>query len=231
MLIVSFVGRSAIPTPGAGVGCNIWTYRIDSNSSGELSTGQRIALGLSKGVDVRPPELYPGVPQLDGTFVVRDATSSRQFVGRQILSSGTQTLSFVAPASETSYEWLLARGPLGQGLIAVPFITASNTTQQTVQLLQGPVPGPVVFNGRPPTDFTGTLPYASEVSASTSRWPAGSGGRTSCAPSGPTTSGSRTSATRRSPATRRARWSMRRWRRSPSGSMPRRRACFPQSAW
>jgi len=168
VLIVSFSGRTVISTPGTGAGYSVWTYRIESSNpgsggGGDLTPGHRIAIGLPRQVDVRDPDLYPGIPQLDGTFLVREVTSSRQFVGRQISSPGPQTISFVAPAVEATYEVLMVKAPQGQNLSAVPFLAGPGSTPQTLQVMPAPVVGPPVFNGRPPGDFTGTLPYASEL--------------------------------------------------------------------
>jgi hypothetical protein len=166
VLTATFSGRTAVPAPGAGPGQNIWSYRIESGgpgSGGDLPVGQRIALGLPRDVQVRAAESYPGVPALEGVFVQRDPASSRQYVGRQISSPGPLTISFVAPAGETTYEVLLARGPSSQNLAAVPFLGGPGSIPQSVQVLPGPVAGPAVFTGRPPVDFTGTVPHASEL--------------------------------------------------------------------
>ncbi|MGW6505179.1 hypothetical protein [Nonomuraea angiospora] len=168
MLIVTFAGRAAIPGPTAGTGYSIWSYRVDTNNpgpggQGDLTPGQRIAIGLPRRTDVRGPEQYPGVPQLEGTFVLRDATSSRVYAGRQITSPGPQTISFVAPSVESSYEVLMAKAPQGQSLAALPFLAGAGTTAQPLQVMTAPMVGAPVFNGRPPDDFTGTLPYASEL--------------------------------------------------------------------
>lgn len=162
-LVVTFTGRTPIPTPGAGTGYTIWSYRIDASGSGELPPGQRIALGLPSEVDVRNPDLYPGVPQLAGTFLQRDPTSSRQYVGRFITASGSQNVSFVAPTTESTREMFLVKALSGQAWASLPFAANLGGTPGLVQTLTGPVLGPPVFNGRPVTDFTGTLPYASEL--------------------------------------------------------------------
>lgn len=162
-LIVTFTGKTPIPRPGAGSGYQIWSYRIDSTAPGELQVGLRIALGLPSDIDVRSPDAYPGVPQLAGTFVQQDAVSSRQYVGRTITAAGSQTISFIAPAADSTCEMFLVRAPAGQAWTALPFAIAANGTPSPVQTLPSPVPGPAVFTGRPLADFAGTLPYASEV--------------------------------------------------------------------
>ncbi|RZU75876.1 hypothetical protein EV384_4449 [Micromonospora kangleipakensis] len=163
MLTVTFMGRAPVPSPFTVTGYSIWSYRIEASTGSELSSGKNIALGLPREVDVRNPALYPGVPQLVGITLQVDVTSSRQYVVRQITTPGTQTISFVAPSGETRHELLLATAPTGQALVPVPFLADTGTTPQILQLMPAPVAGPLVFNGRPPGDFAGTLPYASEL--------------------------------------------------------------------
>ncbi|GAA3839492.1 hypothetical protein ACFS5L_13240 [Streptomyces phyllanthi] len=166
MLVVTFTGRTAFSAPGTGAGYSIWSYRIESSGpgsgAGELPAGHRIALGLPHEVDVRGPEQYPDASELQGIFIQREAASSRQYVGREITSPGTQTISFVAPTGETTCELLLARAPRGQSLAAVQFSTAPGGTPGNTQLLPAPVKGPLL-NGRPPAEFAGMLPYSSEL--------------------------------------------------------------------
>lgn len=80
---------------------------------------------------MRGPEQYPGVPQLEGAFVLRGATSSRVYAGRQITSPGPQTISFVAPSVESSYEVLMAKAPQGQSLAAVPFLAGGRAPRRS----------------------------------------------------------------------------------------------------
>jgi hypothetical protein len=162
-LVATFTGRTPIPTPGSGTSYTIWSYRIEPSGAGELQVGQRIALGLPSDVNVLDPESYPGVPLLAGTFVQRDSSSSRQYVGRPITAAGPQTVSFVAPASETTCEMFLVRALSGQPWASLPFATSLGGTPNHVQVLPAPVIGPPVSNGRPLADFAGSLPYASEV--------------------------------------------------------------------
>ncbi|GAA2113746.1 hypothetical protein [Actinomadura alba] len=162
-LVVTFTGRTPLPAPGAGTGFKIWSYRIDPSGPGELQVGQRIAFGLPSAVDVQNPDSYPGVPQLAATFLQRDPSSSRQYVGRLITSPGVQTLSFVAPAAESTCEVFLVKASSGQAWASLPFATTQGGNPAHVQVLPAPVVGPPVFNGRPVPDFAGTLPYASEV--------------------------------------------------------------------
>lgn len=163
VLTVTFVGRSAIQTPGIGPGFSIWSYRIEPGSPGELPPGKLVAIGLPRAVDVRSSALYPGVPELQGSFLQRDADVSRQYAGREISATGAQVVSFVAPSYETRYEVLVAVGSSGQGLAPVRFATTSGGTPHTVQVLPAPVTGIAMSNGRPLTEFAGALPYASEL--------------------------------------------------------------------
>lgn len=166
MLIVTFLDKSPISTPGSGTGYVLWSYRVEATgpgSGGELSAGQRIALGLPEQVDVRGPEHYPGEQRLQGIFVQREAGASRVFIGRAISTPGPQTISFAAPATRTSYELLLAKAPQGQALTPTPFATGPGGAPAHLQVLDGPQPGPPAPTGRPPADFSGALPYASEI--------------------------------------------------------------------
>ncbi|MFJ6930642.1 hypothetical protein ACIQUP_25470 [Streptomyces nigra] len=169
VLVVTFVGRTALSvSPGSGAGYSIWSYTISSTASGgsgggELSSGQKIALGLPREVDVRGPQQYPTVTQLQGIFVQREGgPSGSQYVGRDITSPGTQTISFVAPTVETTSEVFLAKAPTGQALAVVSFATSASGTPANVQRLPVPIVGSPI-NGRPPAEFTGRLPYASEM--------------------------------------------------------------------
>ncbi|MBB5782509.1 hypothetical protein [Nonomuraea jabiensis] len=71
------------------------------------------------------------MPQLEGAFVLRGATSSRVYAGRQITSPGPQTISFVAPSVESSYEVLMAKAPQGQSLAAVPFLAGGRAPRRS----------------------------------------------------------------------------------------------------
>jgi len=162
-LVVTFTGRTPLPTPVPSAAYKIWSYRIQSTGTGELPVGQRIALGLPSDVEVLSPDLYPNVPQLAGTFVERDSSLTRQYVGRVITATSPQTVSFVAYESETTREVFLVRAQPGQPWASLPYATSEGGTPNHVQVLAAPAAGPPVPKGRPVTDFVGTLPYASEV--------------------------------------------------------------------
>lgn len=161
---VTFMGKAEIPGGIPGTAYRIWSYQVDPSAQSELPVGHRVALALPADVDVRSPELYPGVPQLAGTFLFRDPQSTRQYVGRPITGVGKQTISFVGPVGEATREVFLVRGPSGQPWTSLPFTTGgAGSDAAHVQKLPVPVPAAPVFNGRPLGDFAGTLPYASEL--------------------------------------------------------------------
>ncbi|MET8630880.1 hypothetical protein ABZW30_45585 [Kitasatospora sp. NPDC004669] len=168
MLIVTFLGKAAVPSPAVGTGYSIWSYQVSSNGpgasgGGDLPAGVQVALGMPATVDVKGQESYPALPQLQGISIQRDQTSTRQYAVRQATAPGTQTISFVAPSTDSSYELLLAKAPTGQALAPVPYMTNTNSAPQILQLLPAPAVGAPVSNGRPLSDFAGTLPYSSEV--------------------------------------------------------------------
>ncbi|GIH93243.1 hypothetical protein ACFFMN_00270 [Planobispora siamensis] len=160
-IVVTFTGKTALPGPDTGF--RIWSYRIDPSPSGEIPANQQIALSLPATVDVQDPGLHPDLPQLTGTFLRRDPGSTRQYVGRTTGQAGAQTISFVAPAAESTCEMLLVRIQSNQPVVSLPFTTTPGGAHAPVQVLTAPVQGRPVFNGRPLTDFAGTLPYASET--------------------------------------------------------------------
>jgi hypothetical protein len=162
-LVVTFIGKTALPAPYTNSGYQIWAYKVDASPSAELPPQQRIALGLPDDMDVQNPDLYPGVPQLAGTFLQRDPASSRQYVGRVTSSLGGATISFVAPAADSTCEMLLVRAPVNQAPQVLSYATAANGSQGPAHVMTSPLPGTPVFNGRPIAEFAGTLPYASEV--------------------------------------------------------------------
>ncbi|RJL35947.1 hypothetical protein [Bailinhaonella thermotolerans] len=160
-IFVSFSGTA--PIPGADTGFRIWSYTVTPSSPGEIPAGQQIALALPLDVDIRDPAHFPGVPALAGAFLVRDTAAGRQYAGRVTGPAGTQTISFVAPAAQSTGEVLLVRLQSNALVVALPFSVTPNGPQAPTQRLIAPIAGRPVFQGRPLTDFTGMLPYASEV--------------------------------------------------------------------
>lgn len=162
-IVVTFTGRT--PLPGAGSGFQVWSYRVEPANPGELPVGQQVALSFPDDTDVQDPSGYPGVPQLAGTFVQRHADSGRVYAGRSITSPGAQSISFVAPAGEARSEvQFMTRPPAGQWS-PQPYVTSAGGGPALVHVMAAPVRStvPPVFNGRPPADFAGALPYASEL--------------------------------------------------------------------
>ncbi|MDJ0344432.1 hypothetical protein QMK19_21050 [Streptomyces sp. H10-C2] len=162
-VVVTFTGRAQLP--GAGSGYQVWSYRVEPSSPGELTVGQQVALAFPDDTDVQDPSGYPGVPQLAGTFVQRHADSGRVYAGRSVTTPGAQTISFVAPVGEARSEvQLLTRAPAAQWT-PQPYATGAGGVPGTVHSLAAPVRSaiPPVFNGRPAADFLGSLPYASEL--------------------------------------------------------------------
>ncbi|MET7474638.1 hypothetical protein ABZT17_09800 [Streptomyces sp. NPDC005648] len=157
-LAVTLKSRDAIP---GTVAYQVWSYQV-SGTPGELPKDQRIALGLPTDIDVRDPSEYPTVAALAGTFVEDDPNGIRQYVGRTVGTAGSAVIAFVAPSTDATCEAILVKAPTGQAWVALPFTTLGSSPSH-VQVLPAPRRGPAVFNGRPLSDFRGTLPYASEV--------------------------------------------------------------------
>ena len=167
-LVVSFAGKTPVSETGTGPAYAVWSYAVTPGTPDDIVIGQRIALALPSAIDIQNPQLYPSAATaLAGMFVQQDAASSRQYVGRIVVVAGTQTLSFVAPDAPSTCEvWLLTRttGPWE----TVAFAQSATDAPNIVQVLTGPAAriGPAVVpvtNGRAAADFSGTLPYASEL--------------------------------------------------------------------
>jgi len=136
-----------------------------TGNPGELPIGRRVALGLPDDLDVKDPNLLPGVAALAGMFVEHDAGASRQYAGRVVTALGTQTISFVAPQAQGTCEVLLVTELTSQPWVVQPFATSAAGAPEIAQVMAGPVRrvSPPVFTGRPVTDFAGSLPYANEA--------------------------------------------------------------------
>ncbi|MEU7033289.1 hypothetical protein ABZ958_06325 [Streptomyces sp. NPDC046237] len=161
-LVVSFLGTVPIPETSAGTAYRIWQYKIDGTGS-EIPNGLRMALALPSNVQVVDPSLYPGVSSLDGSFLWREPVSGLHYVGRTASQPGTLTISFVATARTSTGEMLLFKSGSATGWTSVQFSTVSGGTPGTVQTMVLPTPGAPAYTGQPVYDFTGTLPYASEL--------------------------------------------------------------------
>lgn len=159
-LVVSFVGIASHAAAGA---YKVWSYKI-SGTGAELPQGQRVALGLPSNVNVQDPALFPGVAQLEGSFVWLDPVSGRQRVASAAASqAGQVTISFIAPAQASDGSLQLYLSASGAGWTQVPFTTASGGTASTTQTLILPAPVAPSVTGRPVYDFEGALPYATEL--------------------------------------------------------------------
>lgn len=162
-LMVSFTGLAALASPGADPTLRVWSYALDPGPA-DLIPGQRVALALPGDADVRFPGSFPTEPALAGTFVEHDATSSRLYVGRVVSGGSRQVVSFVAPASQDPREVLVVVRASGQSWVVTPYALAGTTAVDNVHVLPAPAAAPgTVFQGRPASDFAGTLPYASEI--------------------------------------------------------------------
>ncbi|WP_240690246.1 hypothetical protein [Bacillus sp. 007/AIA-02/001] len=161
-LLVTFVGTSLVPTPGVSASYKIWSYKIEGKGS-EISAGQQWALTLPGNVDVQDPSHFPNVAELAGTFVTLDPSSDIQYVGRTASSTGSLTIAFVAPALPSSGNMSLYKSTHGGNWVSVHFSAPQSGTPGPTQIMSLPAPGAPVYTGRPVYDFTGTLPYASEL--------------------------------------------------------------------
>lgn len=164
-LVVTFAGRVPVATGGPDARYSVWSYTVQPGSSSDLAGVDRIALAIPADVDVQDPHRFPGVPSLAGAFLERDATISRQYAGKEVSGHGTQTISFVAPASQSDREvFLVGDGPgRSRPWAVIPFAKTPNGEENNIQTLPVPASGQGVFNGRPIEEFAGTLPYASEI--------------------------------------------------------------------
>ncbi|MEC3980668.1 hypothetical protein [Amycolatopsis sp. H20-H5] len=164
-LTVTFTGRVPLATSGPNAAYQVWTYTVQPSSPTDLLTSQRLALAIPADVDVQDPRRFPDVASLGGAFLEHDASISRQYVGKVLSApaTGTQTISFVAPAGQADREVFLVSGATGRPWTVLPFAGTANGPVNNVQTLPAPSSNQRVFTGRPLADFTGTLPYASEV--------------------------------------------------------------------
>ena len=155
--VVRFTGTAAI----AGAAQQVWSYEIEDDPP--LPAGSVLALGFPAGLDLRDPSGFPDVPAVAGTFLRKDPGASRQFAGKAVATAGTQTLAVIAPAGPVPAELLLVTGAAGDPWTATAYATEDGGTEELAQLLPAPQPTTAPTTGRAPVDFTGTLPYASEV--------------------------------------------------------------------
>jgi len=164
-LTVTFTGRVPVTLSGPDAIYQVWTYTVQPSQATDLLATQRIALAIPADVDVQDPRRFPDVAALNGAFLERGGSISRQYVGRVLTApaTGAQKISFVAPAGQDDRELLLVGDSGTHQWTVLPFATTAGGALGNVQVLPAPSANQRVFTGRPLTDFTGTLPYASEI--------------------------------------------------------------------
>ncbi|MFK3669873.1 hypothetical protein ACI2IX_06840 [Leifsonia aquatica] len=155
---VTFLGLT-VPDGGAPADdLWLWSYRVETAGA----VGTFVALAFPSGSPIRDPLLDPGISELAGMLLQKDAFGSRQYVATEITSAGGATLSFLGDSAGVPAEVLLAVAPDGAAWSAQEFSTAGGDPA-LAQLL----PAPAAASAKPvastPADFTGTLPYASEI--------------------------------------------------------------------
>lgn len=162
-LIVTFTGKVPLATSGPNAYYQVWTYTVQGSPGDFVGGNQRIALAIPADVDIQDPRRYPDVAALNGAFLEKDTTISRQYAGKVLSSpSSTQTISFVAPAGQADRElFLVGASGSGRPWNVLPFAKTAGGSVANIQSL--PAPASRVFTGRPVADFTGSFPYASEV--------------------------------------------------------------------
>ncbi|MFF1573186.1 hypothetical protein ACFVWR_10590 [Leifsonia sp. NPDC058292] len=136
----------------------LWSYRIESGGA----PGSSVALVFPAGAPIRDPASTPGLPAVAGVTLQKDVSGARQYVAKKIVSNAPVIVSFLSDASGAPAEVLLAIAPDAAAWSAAVF--SSGAEGQALSHLL-PAPAPVKAKPAPssPTDFTGTLPYASEI--------------------------------------------------------------------
>ncbi|MDX2685106.1 DUF4402 domain-containing protein [Streptomyces scabiei] len=140
----------------------VWSYKIEG-ANNEIPVGQRMTLALPGTVMVLDPSIFPSVEALAGTLVWRKAEADLQYVAARASAAGTVTIAFVAAAHTSNGQVRLFKSTPGNELVSVTFSVTSGGETGHSQLLVVPAPGAPVFTGRPLYDFTGSLPYDSEL--------------------------------------------------------------------
>lgn len=168
-LTVGLSGTKTVTSGSGGGDFTLWTYTVQGGPP-PLTPGQGVALAFPVGTDIRDPASFPGVPELTGMFVQREAGASRIFVGRTVGSPGQQTLSLVTPvyvAQPKTEVMLVVRQRSDQPWDAVLFDAPGGGGLALSQHVPGPPAppvGPSPFpSGLPASYFKGALPYASEM--------------------------------------------------------------------
>jgi len=165
--LVKFLGAQSAPVVPADPSLQLWTYSVDLGSPSARAVDDLIALGFPPEADIRDPALFPDVTELSGMFLRKDDTSTRQYAGTTVRDTGLQFITLIAGGSQAPAELLLAASEPGEAWSALPFSTAASADADLGQELPAPS-ATGSGSGASPTgstkaDFTGTLPYASEV--------------------------------------------------------------------
>ncbi|QIS11184.1 hypothetical protein [Nocardia arthritidis] len=164
-IVVTFTDRQPVAATGPNAGLQVWTYTVQASSPLDLSATKRIALALPADIEIQDPRKFPNIPALNGAFLEIDPGVTRQFAGKVLTQplSLTQTISFVAPATQENRELLLMSSGNGDGWTVLPFALTAGAAVANTQIMPAPAGSSQVFTGRPLADFTGTFPYAAEI--------------------------------------------------------------------
>ncbi|MGN9796325.1 hypothetical protein ACTMTU_35305 [Streptomyces sp. OZ13] len=147
----------------SGSAYRIWSYKVEGTNT-EIPAGRRMTMALPGIVTVLDPSAFPGVDALNGTLVWRSADGNQQYVAGRAGAPGSVTIAFVAAAHTSSGQVQLYKSTPGNDLVSVPFSVGPDGAEAShSQLLVMPAAGAPAFTGRPLYDFTGALPYDSEL--------------------------------------------------------------------
>lgn len=153
---------------GLGAGSGAGSVSSDGTTV-HGATGQ-VGLGFSKRLSIKDPSWYSDVAELSGTHLVNLANDGLQFVyvDAPQTTTGSLDIHLVAPCAEDLFTPISLVGTDTQGnRQTLQFRTNPDGTDNPVQVTRGPAvictDQPAGSNGRPASDFIGTLPYASEI--------------------------------------------------------------------
>ena len=150
-----------------GVPNSVWTYTVtwtDRPPLTSIDPNSRLALIFSSRINISDPKDLPDVSDIQNTYIERPGTSDVQFVWRNLGDGLHNTLDFcfVAPSELDMYtpvKLALQSKQVGQWADV-----QSKVSPQGLPAFQQVISGPaVVCSATTPADFSGTLPYASEV--------------------------------------------------------------------
>lgn len=158
-----------------GVAHSLWTYALTwaetANRRQPIDPGVRLAVTFSSRIKIRDPRSLPDVPEIQHTHLEKPATGDIQYVYRDSHDlDGQATVSFVAPSKLDTFTpvRLAQRSPMSGPWSDLPFKVSEHGAPATEHVTSGPaacLPAAVGTGviGKPPADFAGTLPYASEI--------------------------------------------------------------------